>query len=187
LAIISLTGEQPAVIVQGMFRRDLLPQHGITFIAALRQRLGLTEWYAWQLWHGKVALSADMTRRLHGELGVPLDLERLAEEVEDLRKTERRAVRSQLRLILSHLLRRCYQPDKRTDSGHSTIANGRVSVQENLPSLTPELPELSIWAYPRAPRDAVQEAGLSLATSPEACPWSIAQVLAGDVWPEETS
>jgi hypothetical protein len=82
--------------------------------------------YAWLLWHGKVALSADMMRRLHAELGVPLDLERLAEEVEHLRKTERRAVRSQLRLILSHSLRRCYQPDKRTDSRRSTIANGRV-------------------------------------------------------------
>jgi hypothetical protein len=34
-----------------------------------------------------------------------LDIEHLAEEVEDLRKTERRAVRSQLRLILSHLLK----------------------------------------------------------------------------------
>jgi transcriptional regulator with XRE-family HTH domain len=90
------------VIVHGMFLRDLLPQHGITPIAALRQRLGLTKRYAWLLWHGKVALSADTMRRLHGELGVPLDLERLAEEVEDLRKTERRAVRSQLRLILDH-------------------------------------------------------------------------------------
>ena len=34
------------VIVQGMFLRDLLPQHGITSIAALRQRLGLTKHYA---------------------------------------------------------------------------------------------------------------------------------------------
>jgi transcriptional regulator with XRE-family HTH domain len=135
------------VIVQGMFRRDLLPQHGITSMAALRQRLGLTKRYAWLLWHGKVALSADVMRRLHGELGVPLDLGRLAEEVEDLPKTERRAVRSQPRLIRSHLLSWCYQPDKRTDSWRSTIANGRVLVQEgleDLPSLAPELPELSI-------------------------------------------
>ena len=45
-----------------------------------------------------------------------LDVAHLAEEVDDLRKTERRAVRSQLRLILSHLLKWHYQPDKRTDS-----------------------------------------------------------------------
>jgi transcriptional regulator with XRE-family HTH domain len=152
-AIIFLTGDQPVVIVQDMFLRDLLPQHGITSIATLRQRLGLTKRYAWQLWHGKVALSADMTRRLHDELGVPLDL-------------ERRAVWSQLRLILSHLPRWCYRPDKRTDSWRSTIANGRVLVQEDLTSLAPELPEFCIWAYPRARRDAAQETILSLATSP---------------------
>jgi transcriptional regulator with XRE-family HTH domain len=178
------------VIVQGMFRRDLLPQYGITSIAALQQRLGLTKRYAWLLWHGKVALSADMMRRLRAELGIPLDLQRLAEEVESVRKTERRAVRRQLRLILSHLLKWCYQPDMRTDSWRSTIANGCVLVQEDLddlPSLAPELPELSIWAYPRARGVAAQETGLSLATSPEACPWPIAQVLAEDFRPEETS
>ena len=57
-----------------------------------------------------------------------LDLEHLAEEVDDLRKTERRAVRSQLRLILSHLLKWVYQAARRTDSWRSTIANGRVLV-----------------------------------------------------------
>jgi transcriptional regulator with XRE-family HTH domain len=56
-----------------MFLRDLLPQYGIPSIAALRQRLGLTKQYAWLLWHGKIALSSDMMRRLHGELGVPLE------------------------------------------------------------------------------------------------------------------
>jgi hypothetical protein len=34
-----------------------------------------------------------------------LNVEHLAEEVDDLRNTERRAVRDQLRLILSHLLK----------------------------------------------------------------------------------
>jgi len=56
-----------------MFLRDLLPQYGIPSIVALRQRLGLTKQYAWLLWHGKVALSSDMMRRLHGELGLPLE------------------------------------------------------------------------------------------------------------------
>ena len=81
-----------------------------------------------------------------------LDIEHLAEEVEELRKTERRGVRSQLRLILSHLLKWVYQPDKRTDSRRSTIANGRVLVQADLedsPSLARELPVLVAWAYPR--------------------------------------
>jgi transcriptional regulator with XRE-family HTH domain len=61
------------ITVQGMFLRDLLPQYGIPSIAELCQRLGLRKQYAWLLWHGKIAVSSDMLRRLHGELGVPLE------------------------------------------------------------------------------------------------------------------
>ena len=116
-----------------------------------------------------------------------LDLEHLAEEVEELRKTERREVRSQLRLILSHLLKWVAQPDKRTDSWRSTIANGRVLVQEDLediPSLARELPELLTWAYPRARRDAAKDTGLPLTAFPDPCPWPPEQVLREDFWPE---
>jgi Domain of unknown function DUF29 len=116
-----------------------------------------------------------------------LDVDHLAEEVEDLRKTERRAVRSQLRLILSHLLKWQYQPDKRSESWRGTIANGRVLVQEDLEdngSLAGELDPLAAWAYPRARRDAAKETGLPLATFPEACLWPLAQVLDEEFWPE---
>jgi hypothetical protein len=116
-----------------------------------------------------------------------LDVEHLAEEVEELRKTERRGVHSQLRLILSHLLKWRYQPDKRSESWRGTIANGRVLVQEALedvPSLARELPTLYTSAYPRAWRDAAKETGLPQATFPEACPWTVEQVLDEDFWPE---
>ena len=116
-----------------------------------------------------------------------LDVEHLVEEVEELRKTERRGVRSQLRLILNHLLKWVYQPDKRTDSWRSTVANGRILVQEDLedsPSLARELDTLATWAYPRARRDAAKETGLPLATFPEACPWPLVQVLDEDFWPQ---
>jgi Domain of unknown function DUF29 len=43
-----------------------------------------------------------------------LNIEHLAQEVEDLRKTERNALRSQLRRLASHLLKWHYQPEKRT-------------------------------------------------------------------------
>jgi hypothetical protein len=61
------------VTLQGMLLRDLLPQYEIPSLAAFRQRLALTKQYAWMLWHGKIALSADMMRRLHGELAIPLE------------------------------------------------------------------------------------------------------------------
>jgi Domain of unknown function DUF29 len=138
-----------------------------------------TDFYAWAQQQAQALRAKDWSA---------LDLEHLAAEVEDLRKTERRGVRSQLRLILSHLLKWVYQPEKRTESWRSTIANGRVLVQEDLedlPSLAPELESLAAWAYPRARRDAVKDTGLPLTTFPEACPWSVEQVLAEDFWPEK--
>jgi Domain of unknown function DUF29 len=137
-----------------------------------------TDFYAW---------AQAQAAALRAKDWAALDLEHLAEEVEELRKTERRGVRSQLRLILSHLLKWVAQPDKRTDSWRSTIANGRVLVQEDLediPSLTRELPELFTWAYPRARHDAAKDTGLPLTTFPDLCPWPPEQVLREDFWPE---
>jgi Domain of unknown function DUF29 len=137
-----------------------------------------TDFYAW---------AQQQAAALRAKDWAALDREHLAEEVEELRQTERRAVRSQLRLILSHLLKWVYQPQKRTDSWRTTIANGRVLVQEDLedlPSLARELPVLYIWAYPRARGDAARETGLPLQTFPEACPWPAEQVLDEDFWPE---
>jgi Domain of unknown function DUF29 len=137
-----------------------------------------TDFYAW---------AQQQAQALRAKDWAALDLDHLAEEVEDLRKTERRAVRSQLRLILSHLLKWVYQPARRGESWRSTIANGRVLVQEDLedlPSLAAELETLAAWAYPRARRDAAKDTGLPLATFPEVCPWPLAQVLDENFWPE---
>jgi transcriptional regulator with XRE-family HTH domain len=81
------------ITVQGMFLRDLLPQYGIPSIVALRQRLGLTKQYAWLLWHGKIALSSDMLRRLHGELGIPLDVLLQVERAEPAKRRGRKPLR----------------------------------------------------------------------------------------------
>lgn len=115
-----------------------------------------------------------------------LDITHLAEEVEELRKSERKGVRSQLRLIMSHLLKWVYQPGRRSESWQATIRNGRVLVQgdlEDSPSLTHDLPTLSAWAYPRARRDAAKETGLPLETFPEIWPWPLDRVLNEDFWP----
>lgn len=82
------------VTVRSMFLRDLLPQYGIPSIVAFRQRLGLTKQYAWLLWHGKIALSADMMRRLHGELGVLLDALLQVERAEPAKRRGRKPLGS---------------------------------------------------------------------------------------------
>jgi Domain of unknown function DUF29 len=120
-----------------------------------------------------------------------LDIEHLAEEIEELRKSERQAVRSQLRIILSHLLKWVYQPEgcgRHGPSWQASIRNGRVIVQgdlEDSPSLAHELPTLAAWAYPRARQDASKETSRPLTTFPEACQWPLERVLDPDFWPEE--
>jgi hypothetical protein len=53
--------------------RYLLQARGIPTIKVLCDRLDLKKQYAWMLWHGKVALSQDMMRRFHVELGIPFE------------------------------------------------------------------------------------------------------------------
>ena len=116
-----------------------------------------------------------------------LDIEHLAEEVEDLRKTERNALRSQLRRLTSHLLKWHYQPEKRSESWQATIRDARGLLEDDLetsPSLAEQLDTLLAWAYPRARRQAAKETGLPLAMFPETCPWNVEQLLDEDFWPE---
>ena len=45
-----------------------------------------------------------------------IDLENLVEEIEDLGKSEKRGITSQLTRLLLHLLKWQYQPQRRSDS-----------------------------------------------------------------------
>ena len=115
-----------------------------------------------------------------------LDVEHLAEEIEDLRKSERNAVRSHLRILLLHLLKWAYQRNKRGESWRSSIGTARVLIEgflEDSPSLQPELPGLATSAYPWARQRAAKETRLPLATFPEVCPWRLEQLLDEDFWP----
>jgi hypothetical protein len=116
-----------------------------------------------------------------------LDIEHLADEIEDLRKIERNALRSQLRRLASHLLKWHYQPKKRSESWQATIRDARGLLEDGLetsPGLAGQLDTLLAWAYPRARRQAAKDTGLTLATFPETCPWSVEQLLNEDFWPD---
>jgi hypothetical protein len=116
-----------------------------------------------------------------------LDLEHLAEEVEGLGVSERRAIRSHLRILLMHRLKWNFRPEKRSESWRSSTYTARVFIDEMVqdsPSLRGFLPEALAWAYPRARQDLADETGLSLTTFPETCPWSLEQ-LQNPVFPTE--
>ena len=119
-----------------------------------------------------------------------VDWANVAEELEDMGKSERRALCSQLARLLAHLLKWSHQPQRRRSSEHSwraTIEHARDTARELIeenPSLKPELPELLSKAFRDALAQVVGESNLPKKNFPATCPWSYDQVLDEDFWPE---
>ena len=121
-----------------------------------------------------------------------LDVTNLAEEIESLGKSDRRALGSHLRNLVLHLLKWHYQPGGRhpSRSWRTSIRNARAEsavLLDDSPSLRREVSGLLARWYPLARQDAADETGLPLVTFPEVCPWTTEQVLDADFWPEGES
>lgn len=116
-----------------------------------------------------------------------IDLPHLIEEVEDLGKSERSAIGSQMERIMVHLLKWEYQPQRRSDSWLDSINDGRSQIRrkiEDSPSLWNYPEEILEKEYTRARREASRQTGLALNIFPESCPFAIDQVL--EDWLPET-
>ena len=114
------------------------------------------------------------------------DIENIAEEIDSIGRTEKRELISRLEVLLLHLLKWRYQPDRRGPSGEASIRVQRNRLEGHLddnPSLKPLLPQANATAYGRARLDAVVETGLPEATFPHDCPWAVEEALDGGFWP----
>jgi hypothetical protein len=115
------------------------------------------------------------------------DLEHLAEEIESLGNEQAHAVESHLVIVLTHLLKWRYQPERRSRGWRTSVRVGRQQIARRLrrnPGLRPDLPTFLTDAYADARKRAMDETDLPLATFPEVCPWPLAHVLEEDFWPE---
>jgi len=115
-----------------------------------------------------------------------LDLEHIAEEIDDVGKSEQRELASRMAVLLAHLLKWQYQPARRSNSWRHTLTTQRKEVSYALkeaPSLRTKFTDEEwleiVWA--KAKTMAESETGLDLESFPENCPWTIANVL-GDGW-----
>ena len=118
-----------------------------------------------------------------------LDLAHIAEEIEDVGKREQRELASRVAVLLAHILKWKFQPQKRSVSWTLTIKEQRrllVRRVQKTPSLSPILsdPEWvdEIWVDAKAL--AEKETGLDMSTYPEICPWSMADVLTPEWLPD---
>jgi hypothetical protein len=137
-----------------------------------------TDFYLW------TQQQADLLRQ--GALSA-LDVENLIEELDDMGASDRRSLGSFLELVIMHLLKWRYQPDKRSNSWRHSIRKGRNAIEraiEYSPSLKRQLPEMVVAEYRRAKREAADETGLPLDIFPEQCPFTIEQIIS-DWWPND--
>ena len=135
-----------------------------------------------------VAWASEQARLIRAGRFDQLDLAHIAEEIEDVGKSEQRELASRMAMLLAHILKWKFQPQKRSVSWTLTIKEQRrllVRRIQKTPSLGPMLvdPEWidEIWVDAKAL--AEKETGLDIGTYPEVCPWAIAQVLAEDWLP----
>ena len=117
-----------------------------------------------------------------------LDIEHLADEIEDVGKSERREIISRMAILIAHMLKWQYQPARRSASWQATIRHQRNSVELALgesPSLKSTAMADAKWQgviWSDAVDIAIRETGLS--DFPDVCPWRYDQVLDREFWPD---
>ena len=131
-----------------------------------------------------LAWAIEQARLLRAGRFDQLDIEHIADEIEDVGKSEKRELASRMAVLLAHLLKWQHQPARRGGSWERTMREQRKQVLRKLkevPSLRPLLddPEWVEGAWGDAVTLAIGGTGLD--AFPEACPWSLSDVLT-DGW-----
>ncbi len=125
-------------------------------------------------------------KQLRNQNYTAVDWANLIEEIEDMSRRERKALKSNLIVVLLHLLKWQFQPDQRSGSWRSSIREHRRRINDDLkdsPSLVPYLQEVFAECYTNAREQAADETDLPLTTFPEVCPYTIERSLNPDFLP----
>jgi hypothetical protein len=132
------------------------------------------------------AWAQEQARLLRARRFDVLDIEHIAEEIEDVGKSEQRELASRLAVLLAHLLKWQYQPKRRDNGWRRTIIAQRKEIAyhlEEAPSLKGKLTDPRwfdmVWA--KALAQAASETGLDV--FPEECPWTAGEILGEGFWP----
>ena len=129
------------------------------------------DFYAWAIHNAKLLREGRLSE---------VDMEHVAEEIESMGKRERRELINRLAVLIAHLLKWKYQPGRQGNSWKYTIKEQRIKLSQLLdesPSLKHELEEKIEEAYEQAVVVALRQTGLEEGVFPEACPFSLKQVL----------
>ncbi len=113
-----------------------------------------------------------------------LDLMNVLEEIESLGRKEVSELRSRYKVLVLHLLKEMFQPERSGRSWRTTILNQRLEIARHIAedsSLKPKADSLFETAYADARRLAASETGLPIATFPIMSPFS-RELMQSDDW-----
>ena len=136
------------------------------------------DFYAW---------SQDQAARLRELQPSSIDWGNVAEEIESLGRSDKRAIESDLAVVLLHLLKWRCQPKKRKPGWQSSVTEHRWRIARLLresPSLRNYPKEVLAGEYYIARLKAVGETKTDPEVFPLACPFTVDQILDPDFWPE---
>lgn len=133
-----------------------------------------------------IAWAQEQARLLRAGQFHTLDIEHIAEEIEDVGKSEQRELANRIAVLLCHLLKWKYQPERRGSSWQRTIKEQRKAIALHIketPSLKASLenPDWlgTVWAD--AVTKAIEETDLDV--FPENMPWAVEQVFSQEFFP----
>ncbi|HEX4160717.1 MAG TPA: DUF29 domain-containing protein [Rhizomicrobium sp.] len=125
-----------------------------------------TDFYCW---------TQEMARRLRERDSSSLDWENIAEEIESMGKRDYRALRSRMEVLLAHLLKWRYQPERRSRGWAGTIETQRrriALIVADSPSFRGRIAKEMREAYAHAARRASIETAIPEKSFPDECPWT---------------
>jgi hypothetical protein len=131
--------------------------------------------------------TTEQAARLRRERPGTIDWENLAEEVESLGRSDKRALGSDLKILLEHLLEWRYQPEKRSESRSDSIEEHRDRIARIIadsPSLAGWPAEILAVEYSRARRKALSDTKLQQSAIPVVSPFTVEQALDPDFLPD---
>jgi hypothetical protein len=108
-----------------------------------------------------------------------IDRDNVAEEIESLGREQFNKLESAFRILLLHMLKWDFQPERRSRSWALSVEEQRLVLDDVLndnPGLKPRRSEAIARAYRKARLGAARETGLDLATFPDICPYTPDQI-----------
>lgn len=133
--------------------------------------------------------SQEQARLLRAGRFSELDIEHLADEIEDVGRSEKRELANRTAVLLAHLLKWRSQPHSRTNSWRATINDQRKRIAlaiKETPSLKAVMRnkdwQEGVWLDART--QARKETGVAEADLPAISPWPMDRAVDSEFWPE---